>query len=136
MAREVLLTIDAATKMPLAVNVAKVQEHEALWTRALVTKAWANLGEYGRLHKLIFNEGHWAGTTPWWLDQHGLRCVGPASTPMTVTADARAQAAAEEESTVDRRVHTVRHRRRQAAIGRIDPAMGTDLQQVKNLDMV
>ncbi len=54
----------------------------------------------------------------------------------TVTADARAQAAAGEESGVGRRVHTVRHRRRQAAIGRIDPAMGTDLQQVKNLDMV
>jgi len=33
----VLLVIDAATKIPLAVTVAPIQEHEALWTRALVT---------------------------------------------------------------------------------------------------
>ena len=34
-----LLRIDAATKIPLAVKVGKMQEHEALWTRALVTQA-------------------------------------------------------------------------------------------------
>jgi hypothetical protein len=35
--------------------------------------------------------------------------VGPAKTDMAVTADARAQAAAGEDRTVGRRVHTVRH---------------------------
>lgn len=38
-----LLLIDAVTKMPLAVNVVQMQEHEALWTRALVTQARAHV---------------------------------------------------------------------------------------------
>lgn len=40
---KVLLLIDAATKIPLAVKVGQIQEHEALWTRALVTQARLNL---------------------------------------------------------------------------------------------
>jgi hypothetical protein len=35
---KVRLWIDAVTKMPLAVKVVKIHEHEALWTRALVTR--------------------------------------------------------------------------------------------------
>ena len=40
---KLFLLIDAATKIPLAVNVGQIQEHEALWTRALVTQARLNL---------------------------------------------------------------------------------------------
>jgi hypothetical protein len=40
---KVLLLIDAATKIPLAVKVGKIHEHEALWTRALVPQARLNL---------------------------------------------------------------------------------------------
>ena len=40
---KVLLLIDAATKIPLAVKVGQIQEHEALWARALVTQARMNL---------------------------------------------------------------------------------------------
>jgi hypothetical protein len=49
------------------------------------------------------------GTDRWWLDQHGITCVVPAKANMAVTADARAQAAAQEDITMGRRVHTVRH---------------------------
>src|ERR1700752_3929655 len=106
---KVLLLIDAATKMPLAGNVGQIQEHEALWTRALVTQARLNLQGYARLHKVIFDQGFLDGTTLWWLDQHALTCVVPAKTDMAVTTNARAHAAAGEDLRVGRRVHTVRH---------------------------
>jgi hypothetical protein len=103
------LLIDAATKMPLAVKVGKIQEHETHWTRALVTQARANLAGHARLQKVVFDKGFWDGTDLWWLDQQGLTFVVPAKTTMAVTADARAQAMAGERITVGRRVHTVRH---------------------------
>jgi hypothetical protein len=106
---KVLLLIDAATKIPLAVKVGQIQEHEALWTRALVTQARLNLQGYARLHKVIFDRGFLDGTTLWWLDQHALTFVVPAKTDMAVTIDARAQAAAGEDLRVGGRVHTVRH---------------------------
>jgi Transposase DDE domain len=106
---KVLPLSDAVTKIPLAVNVGQIQEHEALWTRALVTQAPLNLQGYSRLHKVVFDKGFLDGTTLWWLDQQGITSVVPAKTDMAVTADARAQAAAGEELTVGRRVHTGRH---------------------------
>ncbi|HEX9872301.1 MAG TPA: hypothetical protein VGC99_27630 [Candidatus Tectomicrobia bacterium] len=105
----VLLVIDAATKIPLAVTVAPIQEHEALWTRALVTQGRAHLGEYARLHTVIFAKGFLAGTEPWWLQLHGIVLVVPANAHMAVTEAAQAQAAAGEGSTVGRWMHTVRH---------------------------
>ena len=106
---KVLLLIDAVTKIPLAVKVGQIQEHEALWARALVTQARMNLAGSARLAKVVFDKGFLDGTTLWWLDQQGIRFVVPAKTNMAVTADARAQAAAGEDLTVGRRVHTVRH---------------------------
>jgi hypothetical protein len=106
---KVLLLIDAATKIPLAVRVGQIQEHEALWTRALVTQARLNLQGAAQLQKVIFDKGFLDGPTLWWLDQQGMLFVVPAKAGMAVTADARAQAAAGEDLTVGRRVHTVRH---------------------------
>jgi hypothetical protein len=105
----VLLLIDAVTKIPLAVKVGKIHEHETHWTRALVAQARANLAGSTRLHKVVVDQGFWDGTDLWWLNQQGLRVVVPAKTNMTVTVDARAQATAGEGITVGRRVHTVRH---------------------------
>jgi hypothetical protein len=106
---KVLRLIDAATKMPLAVTVGQIQEHETHWTRALVTQARLNLQGYARLHKVVFDKGFLDGTTLWWLDQQEITFVVPAKTNMAVTADARAQAAADEGLTVGRRVNIVRH---------------------------
>ena len=75
---KVLLLIDAATKIPLAVKVGQIQEHEALWTRALVTQARMNLAGHARLHKVVFDQGFWDGTELWWLDQQGITFVVPA----------------------------------------------------------
>jgi hypothetical protein len=101
--------IDAVTKMPLAVNVGQIQEHEARWARAWVTQARMHLAGSARLATVVFDQGVLDGPTLWWLDQQGMRLVVPAQTNMAVTADARAQAAAGEDLTVGRRVHTVRH---------------------------
>jgi hypothetical protein len=106
---KVLLLIDAATKIPLAVKVGPIQEHETHWTRALVTQARANLAGAARLHKVVFDRGFLDGSDLWWLDQHGITFVVPAKDNMAVTADARAQAVVGEEITVGRRVHSVRH---------------------------
>jgi Transposase DDE domain len=106
---KVLLLIDAATKIPLAVKVGKIHQHEALWTRALVTQARLNLAGAARLHKVLFDKGFLDGSTLWWLDQQGITFVVPAKANMAVTAGARAQAAAGEEITAGRRAHTVRH---------------------------
>jgi Transposase DDE domain len=104
-----IVLIDAATKIPLAVKVVPIHEHEVLSMRALVTQARTNLGGDARLHKVVFDKGFLDGVDLWWLDQHGMTFVVPARDNMAVTADARAQAAAGEGVTVGRRVHTVRH---------------------------
>jgi hypothetical protein len=72
---KVRLLIAASTKIPLAVKVEKIHEHEALWTRALVTQARMNLAGMARLQKVICNQGWLDGTTLWWPDQHAVTCV-------------------------------------------------------------
>ena len=103
-----IVLIDAATKIPLAVKVVPIHEHEVLSMRALVTQARANLAGATRLHQVVFDRGFLDGVDLWGLDQHGMTFVVPAKDNMAVTADARAQAAAGEGITVGRRVHTVR----------------------------
>src|SRR5262249_7914281 len=105
---KVLLLIDAATKIPLAVKVGPIQEHETHWTRALITHARTNLAGAAHLHKVVFDKGFLDGTDLWWLDQQGVLFMVPAKANMAVPADARAQAAAGEGLTMGRRVHTVR----------------------------
>jgi DDE family transposase len=112
---KVLLLIDAASKIPLAVKVGQIQEHETHWTRALVTQARTNLAGAARLHKVVFDKGFLDGTDLWWLDQQGILFVVPAKANMAVTVDARAQAAAGEGLSIGRRVHTVRHGQGKAA---------------------
>jgi hypothetical protein len=85
---KVLRWIEAATKMPLAVNVGPIQEPEARWTRALVPQARLHLQGEARRHKVIFDRGGLDGPTLWWLDQQAGTCVVPAKAHRAVTADA------------------------------------------------
>jgi hypothetical protein len=89
---KVRLLIDAARRIPVAVKVAKIHQHETHFLRALVTQARANLAGAARLHKVVFDKGFLDGTDLWWLQQRGLLFVVPAKDNMAVTADARAQA--------------------------------------------
>ena len=91
----VLLLSAAATTMPLAVNVGQRQAHAARWTQALVTQARRHLQGSARRHQVVVDPGVGDGPTLWWLDHPESTGVGPAHTNMAVTADARAQAAAD-----------------------------------------
>jgi hypothetical protein len=104
-----IVLIDAMTKIPLAVKVVPLHEHEVLSLRALVTQARANLAGTARLHKVVFDRGFLDGADRWWLDPQGITFVVPAKDHMAVTVEARAPAAAGEGITVGRRVHTIRH---------------------------
>jgi Transposase DDE domain len=104
-----IVLIDAPTKIPLAVKVVPIHEHEVLSMRALVAQARTNLASDARLHKVVFDRGFLDGVDLWWLDHQGITFVVPAKDNMAVTVDARAQAAVGEGVTVGRRVHTIRH---------------------------
>jgi hypothetical protein len=106
---KLIFLIEARTRIPLAVMVVPIQEHETLSLRALVTQARTNLAGYARLCKVVFDRGFLDGVDLWWLDHQGLLFVVPAKDNMAVTTDARAQAAAGEGITIGHRVHTVRH---------------------------
>lgn len=106
---KLILLIEATTKIPLAAKVVKIHEHEALFTRELVTQVRANLAGYAVLRKVVFDRGFLDGADLWWLDQQGIGFVVPAKEGMGVTDDARALAAAGEDVTVGRRIVTVRH---------------------------
>ena len=83
---QVIVLIDAATKIPLAVKVVPIQEHDTLSLRALVTQACTNLAGVARLHTVVFDRGFLAGTDLWWLDQRGLIVVVPAKEDMAAQA--------------------------------------------------
>jgi hypothetical protein len=105
---KLLVMIELRTKIPLAAKVVKIQDHEATFTRELVTQARANLGCHARLRRVVFDRGFLDGADLWWLAQEGLGFVVPAKENMRVTTDARALAAAGK-GWVARRVHTVAH---------------------------
>jgi Transposase DDE domain len=106
---QLMVVIDARTKIPLAGKVVPIHEQEVLSMRALVTQARTNLAGHARLHKVVFARGFLDGVDLWWLDHRGLTVVVPAKDNRAVTADARAQALAGEGITIGRRAHTVRH---------------------------
>ena len=59
---------------------------------------------------MVFEKGLWEGTDLLRLDQQGLLLVVAAQATVSVTADARAQAAVGDRITVGRRMHAVRPR--------------------------
>ncbi|HKF22672.1 MAG TPA: transposase, partial [Candidatus Angelobacter sp.] len=105
---KLLVLIEARTKLPLAAKVVKIQDHEALFTRALVTQARTNLADHACLRRMLFDRGFLDGADLWWLTQQGIGFVVPAKANMTVTADAQALVAAGA-GVVARRVHTMAH---------------------------
>ena len=105
---KLLVLIEARTKLPLAAKVVKIQDHEALCTRDLVTQARTNLADHACLRRMLFDRGFLDGADLWWLAQQGIGFVVPAKEKMAVTTDARALAAGGA-GVVARRVHTVAH---------------------------
>jgi hypothetical protein len=105
---KLLVMIAVRTKIPLAAKVVQIQDHEASFTRALVSQAQTHLARHACLRRVVFDRGFLDGADLWWLAQQGLGFVVPAKENMRVTADAQALAAAGT-GVVARRVHTVAH---------------------------
>jgi hypothetical protein len=106
---QLIVLMEARTKIPVAAQVVPIPEPATLSLRALVTPARTHLASHVGLHNVVFDRGFWDGTDRGWLAQHGRRLVVPAKDHRAVTVDARAQAAAGAGMTSGRRVHTVRH---------------------------
>jgi hypothetical protein len=66
-----IVLIDAATKLPLAVQGVPIQEHAGLSRRALVPQARTHLTGHTWLHQVVCDRGCLDGVDRWWLDQHG-----------------------------------------------------------------
>ena len=58
---KLIILSKARTKMPLAATVIRLQEHEVLSARALVTQARTHLAGHARLHEVVFDRGGWDG---------------------------------------------------------------------------
>jgi hypothetical protein len=112
---QLIVLIEARTKLPFAATVVAIQEHATRSLRALVTQARTNLAGHARLPKVAFDKGFGDGVDLWGLQQHGILFVVPAKENTAVTVDAQAQAAASEGITVGRWVQTVRHGQGQTA---------------------
>jgi hypothetical protein len=106
---QLIVLIEARTKIPLAAKVVPIQEHATLSLRALVMQARTNVAGHARLHKVVFDTGCLDGVDLWWLAPRDLLFGVPAKDHMAVTIDVQAQAAAGDRVSVGRRVHTVRH---------------------------
>jgi hypothetical protein len=57
----VIVVIDAATTIPLAVQVVPIPEHDTRSRRALVTQARTNLAGHARRQKVVVDRGCLAG---------------------------------------------------------------------------
>jgi hypothetical protein len=89
-----LMMIEVRTTIPLAAKVVQLQDHEASFTRELVSQAQTNLTRHARLRRVVFDRGCLDGADLGWLAQQGLGFVVPAKENRHVTADAQALAAA------------------------------------------
>jgi len=98
--------IDLDTRIPLAVQVIKIEAYEGEWLVPLVKQAQANLGDHARIVKVVADRGYLDGVDLWEIHQMGLVFVILAKAGMKVREAALAKAA---QGPVQSRSRTVRH---------------------------
>lgn len=103
---KVVALMDLATRIPLAIQVLKIEAYEGEWLVPLVQQAQANLGDHARIVKVVADRGFLDGVDLWALHQRGIVFFILAKAGMKVREAALAQAA---EGPVQRRSRTVRH---------------------------
>lgn len=94
------------TRIPLAVKVLQIQAYEGEWLVPLVKQASDNLGNRGRLVKVVADRGYLDGVDLWELHRQGVVFVILAKAGMKVRAAALAKA---QEGDVQTRRRTVHH---------------------------
>lgn len=103
---KVVALMDLATRIPLAVQVIKIEAYEGEWLVPLLQQAQANLGAHARISQVVADRGYLDGVDLWEVHQEGIIFVILAKAGMHVRAAAVAQAA---RGTVQRRSRIVRH---------------------------
>lgn len=103
---KVLVLIDVATRLPLAVKVVTIQAYEGAWLVPLLEQAQENLGDHARITTMVVDRGYLDGEDLWTVHERGLTFVIVAKAGMAVRADAQALA---REGPTAGRVRTVRH---------------------------
>jgi hypothetical protein len=93
---KLLVLIEVRTRLLLAAKVVKIEEYEGRWLVPLVKQAQANLGNQGRIVKVVVDRGYLDGEDLWQVDQMGLIFVVMAKDGMIVREDAQALAREEE----------------------------------------
>jgi hypothetical protein len=98
--------IDLDTRIPLAVQVIKIEAYEGEWLVPLVKQAQANLGDHARIVKVVADRGYLDGVDLGEIHQMGLVFVILSKAGMKVREAALAKAA---QGPVQSRSRTVRH---------------------------
>jgi hypothetical protein len=81
---------DVHLRLVVAVKVVEIQEHDSLFTRALLQQGIANLGQ-GVMRVLLIDRGFLDGLTLWQIkNEDGIDFVVPVKSNMNITSDARA----------------------------------------------
>lgn len=101
-----IVLVDLATLIPVAIKIVQIQEHEAPHLLALLAQAQQNLAPYSRITSLVVDRAYVDGPTLYQVHQQGLRWYLIAKANMDARHTALALSA---EETAQERVTPVRH---------------------------
>jgi hypothetical protein len=85
---KILVVWCVRTRMPIAIKVVKIQEHESEHLVDLVKQAQANIVGYAVIKSMAMDRGFLDGKDLWWLDSQEIAFIVPAKSNMEVTEDA------------------------------------------------
>jgi hypothetical protein len=85
---KILVLWSGKERMPLAIKVVKIQEHESEHLIDLVKQAQANVAGYAVIKSLVIDRGFLDGKDLWWLSQEGIEFIVPGKKNMGVVLDA------------------------------------------------
>ena len=100
---KVLVLIEVQTRLPLAMNLVKIQDYEGKWLVPLLEQAQQNLGTYAHIGTIVVDRGYLDGEDLWSVHQKGVIFVICGKSTMAVTQDAQGLAKGER-ATVRERV--------------------------------
>ncbi|MCI0526725.1 MAG: transposase [Nitrospira sp.] len=76
------------TRMPVAVKVVKINEHESEHLVDLVKQGQANVRGYAVIKRMVIDKGFLDGKDLWWIDQQHIVFIVPGKRNMEVVEDA------------------------------------------------
>jgi DDE family transposase len=92
---KVLVLMDVATRLPLAMKLVPIQEYEGRWLVPLLEQAQRNLGTHAHIGTIVIDRGYLDGEDLWHVHRMGVRFVIVGKANMAVVADAHGLAQGE-----------------------------------------